>query len=162
MCIDPVTATVVGTAITSGGTLMSGISANKTGQANQKALESQADLREQKGVYDEEQARNRYTRSRGTTIARMAGSGLDLTTFIDVLNDDAAEAATERKAIRFGAQVDAANIRFKGASSAAEGKGALVGSVFSAAGTAFAGYGKATAMRAKSSNNVSPTYSSGE
>lgn len=134
---------VVGTVISGAGQVVGGISANQTAKANAKGLENQARLREEKGKYDVAAEERRFARDQGTKLAQIAKSGLAGASFYDVLNDDAEESALAKEAIKFGAVADATNVRNQAESVKAQGKAALVGSVFAAAGTVASGAGNA-------------------
>lgn len=143
MCADPATMMVVGAAVSAGGELYAGISADKAGRQAQAQLEQQAQLRIAKGEYDAEDARIRFVRDKGTKVAAAANSGTTMESFADVFADDAAEAALERQTIRYGAQMDAANLRAQGQAADQKGRNAKIGSMFSAAGSIFSAAGRA-------------------
>jgi hypothetical protein len=128
-------ATTAGGWLTAAGQLSSGIMSWQTGRENQAQFEYQAALREQKGKYDAEQARNKYDRTRGQAAVNMGTTGISLASFSDVMADSAMESALEIKAIRFQAQAEAENLRAQGRAKANEGRAAFIGSVFSAIGT---------------------------
>jgi len=140
---------IAGTAISAAGTVLGGISSYQTGKANEKALNAQADARLEKGKYDTEQADIRFRREQGKVLAGIGTSGVDARSFLDVLTDDAAESSLEKQSIKFGATVDSNNLRYQGKVQRAQGKAALIGSIFSAAGTVASGYGKVTASQIK-------------
>lgn len=149
MCIDPVSMMVIGTVASAGSQLVGGMSSMSTANSNAKALQQQAYLREQKGEYDVEQADRRFRREQGKVLAGLAVSGVDASSFYDVLNDNASESALEKKTIRYGATADANNLRHQAMTTKAQGKAAFIGSIFSAAGTVASGYGKVGAMQTK-------------
>lgn len=151
MCADPATMMVVGATVTAGGELYGGLSADKAGRQAQAQLEQQAQLRIAKGEYDAEDARVRFVRDKGAKVASAANSGTSMESFADVFADDAAEAALERQTIRYGAQMDAANLRAQGQAMRERGQNAKIGSMFAAAGSIFSAAGKAR------SPAVSPT-----
>lgn len=144
MCIDPVSMMVIGTVVSAAGTVAGGISSYQAGNANAKGLQEQARLRELKGKYDVEAADRQYRREQGKVLSGVAASGGTAVSFLDVLRDDAAESALEKAAIKFGAKVDATNLRNQASFAKSQGKAALIGSLFSAAGTAMTGMGKAS------------------
>lgn len=138
MC-DPVSALIAGTVISAGGQMMGGITAYQQGNANAKALNSQAKLREEKGKFDAEMADREFRRQAGVVRARVGSTGIEATSFSDIFADDAAEAALKKKAIKFGATVDANNLRFQASAEKSRGTSALVSGFIGAAGSVASG-----------------------
>lgn len=150
MCLDPITMMTVGTVISGAGTVLGGFSAMKTGRAQAAQLQQQAQLRQAKAQFDSEMVMRRFERNRGSKLAGIAATGISAESFYDVLADDAAEAALEREAIKFGATADVANLQARANDVRAQGDAAFVGSLFSAAGSMASGFGKKYAVLTKS------------
>lgn len=158
MCIDPVTLTIASTAITAAGTVVGGISAHQASQAEAGRIGQQAAYRETKAAYDIDAASRNQRRSLGRVTAEIGKSGVDAASFLDVISDDLAEGALERETIRFGGQVDSANMRTSARQVRQGGRMALLGSAFSAAGSAAAGYGRVATAPTASSNWVTTVH----
>ena len=145
MC-DPITLGVTSAVIGAAGSLTSGIMSKQIGDANAKAYDQQARNREEKAKFDSAQARTKYDRHRGQTLASIGTTGFDIASFSDVFADSATESALEVKAIKYQGTVESNYLRFQGASAKYQGKAALLGSVFQAAGQVAGGFGKTAGM----------------
>jgi hypothetical protein len=127
MC-DPGTALLAGgAAISAVGAISSGSAESKTDQQNADYARQQAQQRQQKANFDStarlakmnfdiEQSQRNSTRKMGTIKASIAGSGLDVNSFSNVLADDAKEASLEVQSIRYTGNLDAYQIQYQGAS----------------------------------------------
>ncbi len=149
--MDPISASfIISTAATAGSQVISGVSSMQTGKANAAVYRQQAALREVQAQVDIETADRNQRRDMGKKVSGAAASGIDTRSFLDVFADDLAEGALEKSKIKYGATIDANNLRAKAANAEMQGKAALVGSIFGAVGSAAAGYGKARAYDMKS------------
>jgi len=135
MCVDPVTMMMVGGAVGAAGNLFAGFSAKQTADTNAAALENSAQQRAEKEKFDTERADNRFRRVQGAVIAKAGSTNIDLSSFSDVLADDAKESALEKQAIHVSSQIDQQNLRFQAAGQKAAGKTALISGIFNAAGS---------------------------
>lgn len=140
---------LVGTGISAAGSIAGGISANKTAKANAAALEEQARLRQEKGKYDIETQDRQFRRQQGKVLSAVGASGVSAASFLDILADDAAESALEKQAIKFGADADSSNLKRQASIQRQQGRAAMIGSIFSAAGSLASGYGKVTSYGMK-------------
>lgn len=141
MC-DPITAGV----ISAGGAIYGGLSANRTARENAALLERQAVLRHEKAKVDIEAADIRARRALGSRDAAIGASGATAASFSDVIADDLATSALEKRLIKYGAAVDSANYRFQAQQQRQAGTDALIGAAFSAAGSVAGGYGRSNMM----------------
>jgi hypothetical protein len=151
MCLDPITATM--TAVSVAGAVTSGVSKYQTANVNAAALESSAAQRLEKAKYDVEQADRRYRRQAGSVEALIGTTGIGISSFLDVLSDDAAESALEKKAIKLGAQVEANNLRFQAEGQKRSASGAILEAGLGVAGAVVGGFGRSqqvSAINAKS------------
>jgi hypothetical protein len=162
MC-EPVS---IGMAAAAVGTGVSAIGQLKQGQAEQRAsyenannLELQAAQRQEKADYDIASLKRSFGRDQGNKIAKIAGDGLNLQTFADVLLDDALESFQERKAVQYSANIDKANIRADAAAQRRSGDDARTGSYYAAAGTVLSGVSKGVEMKSRFDTS-SPSNSS--
>ena len=159
MCMDPVSAVLIaGTAVSAAGTIYGGISSKKAADANAAQAEQQAALRRQQALVDIETADRNQRRVMGKTLAAIGTSGVDARSFLDVINDDLQEGALEKIKIKYGGENDAKNLQTGAANTRRAGKAALIGSVFSAAGTAAQGYGRVSSYQTRASASGSSDY----
>lgn len=134
MC-DPVSALIgVSTAINVAGSVTKGLAAKQTADTNAAALEQQIAQREEKAKYDVELADRKYRRQAGAVRAAIGSTNLDISSFSDVLADDAAESALEKAAIKSGALVDEKNLYFQAQGQRQAGQNAQTGMYFNVAG----------------------------
>ena len=134
--MDPITLGLMlgGGAITAVGRLFAGFSEAKARNTSAALFDQQAIARIEKGEFDANASERRFRRQQGETVAAIGTTNINETSFYDVLMDDAAEAALERKAIRYTANAEAGQLRFQGQQQRAAAKGAIIGSYFGAAG----------------------------
>jgi hypothetical protein len=132
------------------------MSAAKVGRTQQAEFGRQADLREQKAVFDSAQARNKFERVRGQQAAAIGATGLDPSSFSDLLADSVMESELEVKAIKFQGAQEAYNLRTQGAAARQSGDAAQVASYFSAAGTVASGGAKIAAGPTFQSTAIGP------
>lgn len=137
---------LVGTAISAGGSLMGGIQAQQSADANAAALEQQGVARREKGKYDAEAAQRDLTRNEGALTNRIAGTGVTQDSFSDVMADTIAEGKLAQAAIKWGADREIANLQFQADASRSKGQSALFSGLIGAASAGVAGYGKVTKM----------------
>lgn len=135
-----------GTALSAVGQISSGVAARQSADANAAMLRARAVDVEQKARYDIDQLKREFSRKQGTTLAKVAGSGLNAATFADILADDAAEAFLEQKAVRYGAEIEKAGLNNQATMQKAEGRNAQTAGFISAAGTVAGGYMRASKM----------------
>ena len=126
----------VGYGVEAAGSLWAGAQSAKASKAKAEALERQAALRIEKGIFDSSEAGTKYQRSRGSAVSMIGNTGLDIASFSDVLADAAIESALEQKVIMFQAEQEAANLRAQAQQARDEAKAAKTGSIFKAVGTA--------------------------
>lgn len=153
MCVDPVSLSFAAGAIGAVGNMIAGFSKKQEADANAAALENNALQRQEKAKFDIERADVKYRRVTGSTVAKIGSTGVDVSSFSDVLADDAKESALEKKAIQVSADIDSANLRFQAAGQRSQGQAALVTGIFGAASSvvsAGTGYQKIKAYQAGS------------
>jgi hypothetical protein len=121
------------------GSLHAGEMKSGIASANARLFDEQAKARIEKGKFDAQTAMRNYSRAKGTALSRIASSGVSAQSFYDVLADDAAEAALQRKAIKYGAQAEADNLRFQAAGQRLEARAAKDGARIAAIGNAASG-----------------------
>jgi hypothetical protein len=80
---------------------------------NARMLDEQAEARLEKAKFDIDTVKRAYERDRGNKLSRIGASGVDTSSFFDVLADDTGESFLERKAIQYNADAEAANLRFQ-------------------------------------------------
>lgn len=114
MC-DPVSAISAGVGAV--GAIAQGSSAAQTSstnaaihQYNAQVLRQNAEIKRQKAEFDVGTSDREFKRVQGKSEAAIGASGIDARSFFDVLADDAAEHALERKTIRLNAEIDAYNL----------------------------------------------------
>jgi hypothetical protein len=116
MMADPVTLGIVALGVSLMGTGMSAFGQYQQGQAQAAASEYNAAATEEKGKYEESQARDRLRRLLGTQRALYAKAGVDITSGspLLVMADTAAQGEQEALNIRRGYQTEAGIDRFYG------------------------------------------------
>lgn len=129
-------------------------------EANARMLEEQAELRLEKAKFEIDARHRNYRRERGAARAKIASSGVDARSFYDVLLDDAAEAALERKALKWEAEQEAAYLRYQAWGERQEGKAALQGAKSSAEATYLNGISQGVQMAAPFLKGAGPTIGS--
>jgi hypothetical protein len=139
MCFDPISmammATVVSGAVSAVGSFVQASNAASVANANAKALERQAALRQEKAKFDADQATREYQRLRGRQEALAGKSGLDAGTFADLFADSAMESALEVAQIKWTADRESENLQFQADSQRAQGQMAKVGGFLEGVGT---------------------------
>ena len=143
MC-DPVSAIMFG--VQAAGAIAKGVQDSQAARANAAALETQKQARDQKAAFDTEQAGRKFERTQGATRAGIATTGIDVRSFYDVLADNASESALERKAIRYSADVDTANIEYQASAQRAAASNAFPNAVLGVATAAVGAYGRSQTM----------------
>ena len=133
--MDPITLGLMlgGGMIEGFGKIFGGFSEGRTRATTAALFDQQAIARIEKGEFDAAQSRRRFNRQQGETIAAIGTTGVDASSFLDVLMDDASEAALEREAIRHTARAEADQLRFQGREQRRAAKGAVIGSLVGAA-----------------------------
>lgn len=126
---------VTGGVVGAGGQLMAGVEAQKTSNANAKALYDRAADVDEKAKYDIDQLKRNFTRKHGSNVARIASADLNVATFGDVMADDALESFLERKAVRYSADTEIRDLNRQAKAEIRAGKNARKASYFDAAGT---------------------------
>jgi len=136
------------------GQISSGINAKNAADTNAAMLKVRAGQVEEKAKYDIDQLRRTFERDQGTKISKIAGSGLNLATFSDILADDELESFLERKAVRVGADIEKQDLRNQARAVKAEGRNARTSAFISAAATGVKGGFQYSQMGANPSTGV--------
>jgi hypothetical protein len=163
MC-DPVTLTIAATAVAATGKVVSGV-----GQAQQYRYQAKVDQQNARLANDQArdsidnttlEAQRRYrqlAQTKGAQTASMAANGVDLNfgSAVDLQEDTAMIGAEDVGQIYKGGnertkgfEINAYNYRSSAAGNKAKARGAIIGSVFEAAGTALAGASQVSRMKA--------------
>lgn len=130
---------LVGTAVGAYGQIKQGQAAKNAGEREQQSYEALAARRLDKVKYDIDQVTRDYTRAAGKNIAAIGQSGIAITSFYDVLADNANELEREKAALRYSANQEAAQLREQGSIAYSAGKDAASASYISAASTVING-----------------------
>ena len=135
--MDPITlGLIIGGGVLSGaGKLLGGFAEARSRFDQGAEAERQAQLRLEKGEFDVQQSQRRFNRVQGEVLAGIGTTGVDVSSFLDVLMDDAAEGALERKAIRWTAANEAHSLRVQARGMRRAGKDSITGAYFGAAGS---------------------------
>lgn len=134
---------LAGGLVSAAGTIWGGIESSKIANRNAAQFDEQARLRLEKGKYDVENALNKYERTRGQAVANIGTTGIDPSSFGDVLADSLAESKMEVQAIKFGTRAEVMGLQFQANSQREQGRAAQIGSYFGAAGQVLGAVGKA-------------------
>jgi hypothetical protein len=157
--MDPITLGLMlgGTALSAVGKILGGFSEAKSRFEQAAMSEQQAQLRIEKGEFDVRASNRRFTRFQGEAIAGAGTTGVDMSSFLDVFNDDAAEHSLEKLAIRYTAANEASQLRTQGRIQREAGKDAITGGYFGAAAAVVNGYAtyryNSAKLSAASNNN---------
>lgn len=138
MCIDPVTAFMVGGAALSGaGQIMTGIEQSKTAKIQGQLARQNADLALAQGAYREQEIRRDVAGVLGGQQSYFASSGLDPTVGSPVVlaANTAARGEVDALLTRYGAVRDATTYRVDAANADRQAKQAMFAGIFGAATT---------------------------
>lgn len=116
------------------GSIKAGSSAKSQADSEAALYRAQAAARLAKAEFDVDTAHRKFRRQEGQVEARAGGSGITLESFYDIMNDDAAESALERAAIRWSAQSEATMLEYQARSATNRGNDAKSASYINAAG----------------------------
>src|SRR5690348_8426391 len=133
---------LAGGLVSAAGTVIGGFQSAKIAERNAKQYDEQARLRLEKGKYDVENALNKYERTRGQAFANIGTTGLDPSSFSDVLADSLAESKMEVEAIKFGTRAEVMGLQFQATSKREEAGAARFGGIFGGIGQALGAAGK--------------------
>ena len=143
-------ASTIGTVASVAGTAVSAVGAIAGGQAAQSQADQQAALYRQQaqqtlsqGEYEAGRKQDEINKTMGTQVALTGGSGVNLDgSPSDVIGSTASEGALDTSAIRYGARVNANNLKYQAGVSRAQGQNAATSGFLSAGGTLFGGLGQ--------------------
>lgn len=135
---------MIGSLISAGGSIVQGISANNAAKTEAAQMEERGkeDFAASQREAEDKRREGRIVNSRQQALAAASGAGADAPTIVKLMTDTAGQAEYNAQTSMFGGlqrkkgMNDSANAR------RAEGRAALVGSVFDAAGTALGGGSK--------------------
>lgn len=134
---------LVGTAVSAAGTLAAGAAQKSASEFQAKQLEQQA--AEEKAAAQREADRVKKERdfilSRQQAVAASSNLGALDETVLDLAGDVAQEGAYQEAMVRYGGDQRAKGRRAQAAASRMEGKAAMTGAMFGAAGTLMDGVG---------------------
>lgn len=138
MCIDPVTALMVGGAVLSGaGQIMTGVENSKVAKMQGQLARQNADLALAQGAYQEQDIRRDVAGVLGGQQSYFASSGLDPTVGSPVVlaANTAAKGEVDALLTRYGAVRDATTYRVDAANYDRQAKQAMFAGIFGAATT---------------------------
>lgn len=138
MCVDPVTALMVGGAALSGvGQIMTGVEQSKAAKMQAQMARQNADLALAQGAYQEQEIRRDVAGVLGGQQSYFASSGLDPTVGSPVVlaANTAAKGEVDALLTRYGAVRDATTYRVDAASYDRQAKQAMFSGIFGAATT---------------------------
>lgn len=134
---------LVGTAVSAAGTLAAGAAQKSASEYQALQLEQQA--KEEKAAAQREEARVRKERdfvlSRQQAVASSSNLGALDETVLDLAGDVTQEAEYQEGMVRYGGEERAKGRRAQAVASRMEGKAAMTGAMFGAAGTLMDGVG---------------------
>lgn len=137
---------LTGAIISGAGRLFSGIQSSEAAEFNAQVAERAAANEAARVRFQNERARERGARLRGTQRARIAAAGVQVQgTPLEVLADTAAEEELEVQSNLFGSRITQQNLRDRARLSRQQGRGALFGGALAGLGTVISG--GATAQR---------------
>lgn len=137
MCVGLET---IGIVLSVGGALVSGVQSMQMAKAQQQAYEQQARADAQASAYEAGQEKKRQQAAAAAATAQVGASGVALAgSPTEVMSANARENQMDIDAIRYGSAIRQNNFRTQGQIAAMQGKQAMVGSIFKAAGTAISG-----------------------
>lgn len=148
MC-DPIS---IGVGIAAAGSVVKGVGQYQTAKANAAALDTAADQKLETAKYNIEEADRKFRRNEGTVKAQIGSTNLDLSSFSDVLDDDAKESALEKLAIKTGADIDAKNLRFQASGQRTAATMALLSIPFNVGTSVAGGYSQQAKLDAFSAS----------
>lgn len=135
-------AALASTAVAVAGTAVSAIGQYQQSKRQEKAYAQNAELIEQQGESEAALIREKARRARGSNLAAIGASGVDISgSFADALEDSAINSELDAQTAKWNRSVEANNARFRGGEAGAAGQGALVGGAFGAASRSLSGYG---------------------
>jgi len=155
MCVPvAAAAAVAGAAISVAGSLKGASAEQKAANDNARSLNKQAVERENKAAFDSanrlkkaefdiETSKREGVRKAGVVSAAIGGSGFDVRSFSEVLNDDAAEQAVSVAAIRYTGNLDAYEMQYQGQQEGKQLRAGAVAQVKAGKDAKSAGYLKA-------------------
>lgn len=137
MGVDPASLALAAVAISTIGTVGSGVAAFQQGRAQAKVQEQQATFSRQQAEIDADEFRRRQRRLLGTARATRGATGVDLLSGSPLLVDDETidEIVFQTERIRQGGDIMGTRLEQQAGFSRAQGTSALAGSVLSAGGT---------------------------
>lgn len=139
MC-GPVAA-VIGGVVSGVGALVQASAARRSYEAQAALNDRQAGLERLRGEYEAGQFRKQADRLIGTTIASGAAGGVLYSGSVaEVVQETIAETELDIEAIKYGANVNAANYQAQAGIDRANGRRALIGGFFNAAGNVLGGF----------------------
>lgn len=164
MC-DPATLAIAAGVTAAAGSVIGGFQANSQGKyqarvdkLNSKLAAEQANQSVLQGQDEATQLYRNVGQVKGQQVASMAANGIDVGYgSADLVQQDTANLAREDAASLYrniynrtrGFDIDSANYRNAAKAAKAQGKAALVGSFFDAAGSLMSGFSQAGQMKAK-------------
>jgi len=135
-------ASVASMAAAAVGSLVQGVS--QAAQAKRAAgiADANADVAERQGQAEAELVRERARRLRGTNVANIGASGVDITgSFADALSDNDISSELDAQNAIWTAKNQAKNFRAQGGADRSSADASLLGGVFGAGTQALQGYG---------------------
>lgn len=160
MC-DPFSIAVTSAAVGAGGSIMQGMSAKRTADANAAALRVNADRREMKADFDIERTERQFQTQQGALRARIALSGITQGSFSDLIAADASERAMQVAGIEWSAQNDVDNLNFQASAAENQGRNAMTAGFINAAGSVVSsvgGYYKSAGLGATKSVSLDTAF----
>lgn len=139
--VDPVTLALIGTAVSVGGSVLTGIQGAAAGRAQAKVAKQQAELERRSATTEERNERERARRFRSSQLARFSKAGVLTTgTPSNVLEQTAEAQERDALSIRFGGKVRQSQALSQAALAKQAGSQALIGG-FTKAGSTLLGSG---------------------
>jgi hypothetical protein len=134
---------VIGTLISAGGTILSGVAANN--QAKSEALAMEAQGREEFAASQREaeqkKREGRIAMSRQQAVAAASGGGADDASIIKLMTRTAGESDFNARTVMYGGEQRKRGLFDSARNRRTSGQASLLGSVFAATGQAFKGLG---------------------
>lgn len=137
----------IGTAVSAMGSIASGQAAKAQADAQAAADRQQADQTLKQGQYQADRKGEEINQKIGEQTAQIGGSGVTTSgSPSDVVSSTASSGSLDRSAILYGAKVNSDDLRYQGQLAKQQGRNAVTGSYFSAAGNLFSGLGSMAKM----------------
>jgi hypothetical protein len=139
MC-DPIT---IGTAITAGATLYSGVRQAQAYNTEAQFADRQAVMEGRRGAYEAARTRDANDRKLAAIRSGYMSSGFAIEgSPAAVIEDSATQASLDEQAIKFGARVKTDNLRFQAGQARSNAGTAMFGAVLGAAGNVAGGFAR--------------------